>query len=362
MLKTIEKTISRDLPLSNIFAWHKGYTTGMKKWLGWSYSDAVFYVHDGYSDIMRPPEEHLCLFKELVLSRIDNEPDWFNKEYNKFIELTGKIYKFFDKCKVSNQINNNKLILNYNHYIKYIEAIMGPFIVMIWLPIWCENNKKLLIKYDKVISLSIQGRKKSEQIFPKGDELIINILDYVKNKTKISKELLYFLSKDELIDFLINDKKPNELELKKRRNGFIFCKKGIILINNKPIKKVFAGLGYDYKIVDTSNLRELKGSIACKGIVIGKVKIIMSKSKIQSIKNKEILVTSMTTPEYLPAMKKAIAFVTDEGGITCHAAIVAREMKKPCIIGTKIATQVLKDGDLVEVDANKGIVRILKKA
>jgi len=56
-------------------------------------------------------------------------------------------------------------------------------------------------------------------------------------------------------------------------------------------------------------------------------------------------------------MKKAVAFVTDEGGITCHAAIISREMKKPCIIGTKIATRALKDGDLVEVDANKGVVR-----
>tara|TARA_Y100000310_G_scaffold338021_1_gene426573 strand:- start:1597 stop:1776 length:180 start_codon:yes stop_codon:yes gene_type:complete len=59
-------------------------------------------------------------------------------------------------------------------------------------------------------------------------------------------------------------------------------------------------------------------------------------------------------------MKKAAAFVTDEGGVTCHAAIVSREMKKPCIIGTKIATKVLKDNDLVEVDANKGIVRKIK--
>jgi pyruvate,water dikinase len=59
-------------------------------------------------------------------------------------------------------------------------------------------------------------------------------------------------------------------------------------------------------------------------------------------------------------MQKAAAFVTDEGGITCHAAIVARELKKPCIIATKIATKVLKDGDLVEVDANNSIIRILK--
>ena len=62
----------------------------------------------------------------------------------------------------------------------------------------------------------------------------------------------------------------------------------------------------------------------------------------------EILVSTMTVPDFLPAMKKAAAFVTDEGGITCHAAIVAREMKKPCVIGTKFATEVLRNGDLIE--------------
>ena len=61
------------------------------------------------------------------------------------------------------------------------------------------------------------------------------------------------------------------------------------------------------------------------------------------------------------AMKKASAIITDEGGIICHAAIASRELKKPCIIGTKIATKILKDGDLVEVDADNGIVGILGK-
>ena len=75
-----------------------------------------------------------------------------------------------------------------------------------------------------------------------------------------------------------------------------------------------------------------------------------------------ILVTTMTTPEFVPIMKKALAVVTNEGGVLCHAAIVARELKKPCIIGTKIATQILRDGDLVEVDAEKGVVKILKRS
>ena len=74
----------------------------------------------------------------------------------------------------------------------------------------------------------------------------------------------------------------------------------------------------------------------------------------------EILIASMTHPEYLLALKKAAAIVTDEGGITCHASVIAREFKKPTVIGTKFASKVFTDGDLVEVDANKGIVRKLK--
>ena len=68
----------------------------------------------------------------------------------------------------------------------------------------------------------------------------------------------------------------------------------------------------------------------------------------------------MTRAEFVPLMKKAAAIITDEGGITCHAAILARELQKPCVIGTKVATISLKDGDLVEVNANEGAVRIIK--
>ncbi len=64
--------------------------------------------------------------------------------------------------------------------------------------------------------------------------------------------------------------------------------------------------------------------------------------------------------KFIKSKNKKLNQSADEGGITCHAAIVSRELKKPCIIGTRIATKVLKDGDLVEVDANKGIVKILK--
>lgn len=72
-----------------------------------------------------------------------------------------------------------------------------------------------------------------------------------------------------------------------------------------------------------------------------------------------ILVAVTTHPDYVPAMRKAVAIITDEGGITSHAAIVSREFCIPCIVGTKMATKILNDGDLVEVDANNGVVKKL---
>jgi pyruvate,water dikinase len=69
----------------------------------------------------------------------------------------------------------------------------------------------------------------------------------------------------------------------------------------------------------------------------------------------------MTSPEFVHAMKLSAAIVANEGGVLCHAAIMSRELRKPCIIGTKIATDVIKTGDMVEVDADKGVVTILNK-
>ena len=106
-------------------------------------------------------------------------------------------------------------------------------------------------------------------------------------------------------------------------------------------------------------LGEVKGKPASKGIVRGMVKVIGDKTELGKVKKDDILVTAMTTPDFIPAMERAAAFVTDEGGITCHAAIVSRELGKPCIVGTKNATRILKDGELIEVDANLGIVRKL---
>jgi len=108
------------------------------------------------------------------------------------------------------------------------------------------------------------------------------------------------------------------------------------------------------------NSSQISGYVACQGdknIVSGRVKIINIAADMAKFQEGDVLISINTIPEIVPAMKKAAAVITDVGGLTCHAAIISREINKLCVIGTKIATKVFKDGDLVEVDATKGMVK-----
>ncbi len=100
----------------------------------------------------------------------------------------------------------------------------------------------------------------------------------------------------------------------------------------------------------------LIGASASPGIASGPAKIVPEASQIDKIVNGDILVAEMTTPDFVPAMKRAAAIVTDRGGRTAHAAIVSRELGIPCVVGAKKATAILKDGQVVTVDGTKGKV------
>jgi phosphohistidine swiveling domain-containing protein len=136
----------------------------------------------------------------------------------------------------------------------------------------------------------------------------------------------------------------------------IHTKDGFEVVSGAPARDAL-----DFFQQKLSATKEIRGMVASGGTARGRVKKILKIHDMANMEKGDILVSSMTRPEMAPVMKLAAAIVTDEGGVTSHAAIVSREMGIPCIIGTKIATRILKDGDLVEVDADKGVVRILNK-
>lgn len=159
---------------------------------------------------------------------------------------------------------------------------------------------------------------------------------------------------------LLNDKKIDESvanEIKSLHVCMPNNNNTITVLRNKEAKKFVAKHIKDVPVSKKNVVNSIKGTTAYPGKSKGQVKVINSSADMQKMEYGDILVSVATTPAIVSAMKKASAIVSDEGGLTCHAAIVSRELKIPCVVGTKIATQVLKDGDKVEVDAEKGIVK-----
>lgn len=154
---------------------------------------------------------------------------------------------------------------------------------------------------------------------------------------------------------------PETLKERLKAHALVFAKDKVEVISGKDLE-VYRKAELNEE--GRTEAWELKGAVAYKNDepITGNVMIIESGEQAGSFKEGLILVTQMTNPTYLSAIKKAKAIVTDEGGLLCHAAIVSRELKIPCVIGTKTATKTLRNGDLVEVDACKGIVKILKRA
>src|SRR3989339_1727902 len=181
------------------------------------------------------------------------------------------------------------------------------------------------------------------------------IMEVAAKKFRVPFIDLHFMIAPEFIQFLKFNGKYDKEEIVRRQKLFISVNddKGerIILSGNKYLvfaKKIIAQ--------DIENKRSvLNGLAASMGRARGRVRIILN-PKGANFKKGEILIAGMTRPEYVPLMKKAVAIVTGEGSITSHAAVISRELGIPCVIGTKIATKIFKDGDLVEVDADRGTV------
>ena len=178
-------------------------------------------------------------------------------------------------------------------------------------------------------------------------------------KEGLNIEKVAAMHSSEIINFIEKEILP--LDLPQRSENKILYhyhdKLVEILSNEEQIATIFKTLN---KFDET--LTKLQGVVACKGKVQGKVRIVRTSKDLHKVEKGDIFVAKYTFPSYTPTMIKCGALISDEGGITSHTAIIGREYNIPCIVGTKIATKVFKDGDLVEVDANTGVVTLLDKS
>lgn len=211
----------------------------------------------------------------------------------------------------------------------------------------------------RILSGIAKKRDAVAHVYPEVQSKLRQAAVCIGNSLGFDGTLIMSMTRHELSE-LLSRKKPDTIpfdELKRRRAGYVIIFKGKqnqILTNPKVVQKVRAFIS-----------RAPTGMRVVKGFPVypGKIRGIACRSiqMLHRFANKHpIYVTHMTHPKETPYLSNVSALVTDEGGLLCHAAVVAREFKIPCVVSTKIATKIFKDGDQVEVDATKGIVRKLK--
>lgn len=218
-----------------------------------------------------------------------------------------------------------------------------------------SNRLRRIIHVSEVFT-HIQDKRKEGVL--RTNTIFLETLDLIAQCHQLDPWLLFNATEIEVFDFL-SGKKVDQQRWQERRDS------GALILFYADKNEIFERKQWP-EILDIDNFfakheaAEAKGSVAYKGLVRGRARVMSTSAEIATFNEGEILITNQTTPEFVPAMKKAAAVVTDQGGITCHAAIVSRELQKPCVIGTRIATKIFRNGDLIEVDANRGVVKKIK--
>jgi phosphohistidine swiveling domain-containing protein len=217
-----------------------------------------------------------------------------------------------------------------------------------------DNRTKLIITLIDVFADIHDKRKKANLMASSYAYFFMNELS---RRTKIPIESLKFVMPPE-VDEILKAKSIDKKLIEPRMQSWVvyYVDNEFGMLDSNESENLYKNMFNEN--IDTN---EIKGITASPGRAIGRAKIIYHSTASSKMEKGDILIASMTRPDYMPAIHKAAAIVTDEGGITCHAAIISRELKIPCIIATKIATKVLKDGDLIEVDATHGKVKILER-
>lgn len=319
-------------------------------------------------------------------------------EYEEAINIITSQTKIFEYQKYQLYLINNKNNINYNYLIQkykwikeysYKEELLNKKMIesdikslenkdisinIINIKNRIQENKNnLKILLEKIEDKDLRALTKliNQYINIKTDRIEVykklqfNFRLFFKDITKIIQENYpnfkykhaISMTDKEIINYLKGDANLNLQILEKR-----FQQKFVSIYKNNKLQFI-----YNEELINSirnaylqvSNV-ELKGLVVSKGKVRGYARVIKSKKEFTKFKQGEILICNFTTPDYIPIMNKAVGIVTDDGGITSHAAIVSRELKKPCVVGTKSATRTFKSGDFLELDAIQGIIKIIK--
>lgn len=326
---------------------------------GISESDIHNYIPQLDTPLIRQQSELEKLKKMLdsagIWDLLKHDSESAIKEINKSPELSTKLnehIKEYEWIEVINWIGERFTLAKLLDQMTYLNE---------------KKHKKMnipdpFILYAEVAQRIAYLRQAGSEYSSMFENKTLPVIAAIAEKAKVSARDMLNLLPDEFFEGEnISPDIYGKIESRKMDRWFIYSDKesDVKSIENQDVaNKLIESF---VPAVKNENPFELKGNIGNKGKAKGPVRIIIATDDFHKMQKGDVLVTPMTTPDFILLMQKSAAIITDMGGLLCHAAIVSRELNKPCVIGTNFATQILKDGDLVEVDADKGVVKILER-
>ena len=201
---------------------------------------------------------------------------------------------------------------------------------------------------NEIINVTISDKKVMYTNDESGTSVKVNVPENLRMER--------VLSDDELIELTEMGKRVQAHYGEPMDTEWAFERDNLFLLQARPITTLDgdAPAADDDSGVDGEVL--VRGLGASPGIATGNVKIVLDIDELDKIEEGDVMVTTMTTPDMVPAMRRASGIVTDEGGVTCHASIISRELGIPCVVGTGDATKTLKENTGVTLDGKKGLV------
>lgn len=342
-------------------AWQM-YVREFARQFNWHYSDGLFVWDRKKVTLYKAKEEHMDGMFRLIVRNLKKDKNFIKKIARKLVKIMGKLDEFLQKIQRTDlrSLNRQQFLKLFNLFFKKTAEVGPRFLLIMYFPQHLETYPEFLEKYQRENDLAIKTRAKVDKILgPVADKVARQFAEEFLKRLKIPNNFAQFVSSKDIhskIDKGVSERLKTELQ--KRKNYFLV---GGGRINYIPLEQYLEKKGWGL-VQAAQETKLLKGTVAFKSNkpIKGQVKIVENKKEFKKIKKGDIIVAPMTSPEYLTVLKKVKAIITDEGGITCHAAIAARELGIPCVIGTKVATKVLKDGQTVELDTNRGVVKIIK--
>jgi len=342
-----QKVVTREYP----FLWsdytNDAYKT-MEKVVGTTMRYNLFYGDKDMLNIYRDPKDVDRSYE--MINRIAKDPAVIEKMMNKYDGLVAQNYRLFKeitRLKDKNNIKIKLLELDKN----FLQTVMY-FLFFAFFGFGADksNIKKFLKKqgkrFDKIrmYTIDIDMRREFSRCFSKYNKGLLNLTPLMRRK-----ELLIFLKIGKIDRHKISQRARNYLVITKDLRTREYKLADI----PKVLKKELSHLKVD------TQAKSIIGRAACLGNVQGKAVVVLSKKDYHKIKTGNILVTTMTKPDIVPYLKYVRGIITNDGGALSHASIISREMKIPCLTNTKYATDIIKDGEALYLEASKGLVRRL---